>query len=205
MARVLRFARPTATAVASAIGPASCHPRPNKKTSDPEAHAGTQLPDHRRACCSAATMPAPSSRSTPASSSPSWSTTTPAARPTWRRALLSRHIGRHIAGNPRIIVQNMGGAGGIVGTKYLGEIAPRDGTMLGYFTGSTQRYVSHSRALQRRLPHLRIHRGAAERPHPFHAHRRPARHQDRGRRHQRREHRGRRACSATGRRTWRCG
>jgi tripartite-type tricarboxylate transporter receptor subunit TctC len=56
--------------------------------------------------------------------------------------LLSRHIGRHIAGNPRIIVQNMGGAGGIVGTKYLGEIAPRDGTMLGYFTGSSQRFVT---------------------------------------------------------------
>ena len=56
--------------------------------------------------------------------------------------LLSRHLGRHIAGNPRIIVQNMGGAGGIVGTKYLGEIAPRDGTMLGYFTGSSQRFVT---------------------------------------------------------------
>ena len=56
--------------------------------------------------------------------------------------VLSRHIGRHIAGNPRVIVQNMGGAGGIVGTKYLGEIAPRDGTMLGYFTGSSQRFVT---------------------------------------------------------------
>jgi tripartite-type tricarboxylate transporter receptor subunit TctC len=56
--------------------------------------------------------------------------------------VLSRHIGRHIAGNPRIIVQNMGGAGGIVGTKYLGEVAPRDGTMLGYFTGSSQRFVA---------------------------------------------------------------
>ena len=57
--------------------------------------------------------------------------------------LLSRHIGRHIAGNPRIIVQNMGGAAGLIGTKYLGEVAPRDGTMLGYFTGATQRYVSN--------------------------------------------------------------
>lgn len=56
--------------------------------------------------------------------------------------LLSRHLGRHIAGNPRIIVQNMGGAGGIVGTKYLGEIAPRDGSMFGYFTGSSQRFVT---------------------------------------------------------------
>ncbi len=57
--------------------------------------------------------------------------------------LLSRHLGRHIAGNPRIIVQNMGGAAGLIGTKYLGEIAPRDGTMAGYFTGATQRYVSN--------------------------------------------------------------
>jgi tripartite-type tricarboxylate transporter receptor subunit TctC len=57
--------------------------------------------------------------------------------------VLSRHIGKHIPGNPRIIVQNMGGAGGIVGTKYLGEIAPRDGSMLGYFTASTQRYISN--------------------------------------------------------------
>lgn len=57
--------------------------------------------------------------------------------------LLSRHLGRHIAGNPRIIVQNMGGAAGLIGTKYLGEIAPRDGTMMGYFTGATQRYVAN--------------------------------------------------------------
>ena len=57
--------------------------------------------------------------------------------------LLSRHIGKHIPGNPRIIVQNMGGAAGIIGTKYLGEVAPRDGSMVGYFTGSTQRYVSN--------------------------------------------------------------
>ncbi len=57
--------------------------------------------------------------------------------------LLSRHLGRHIAGNPRIIVQNMGGAAGLIGTKYLGEVAPRDGTMMGYFTGATQRYVSN--------------------------------------------------------------
>ena len=56
--------------------------------------------------------------------------------------LLSRHLGRHIAGNPRINVQNMAGAAGMVATKYLGEVASRDGTMVGYFTGATQRYVS---------------------------------------------------------------
>lgn len=57
--------------------------------------------------------------------------------------VFARHIGRHIAGTPNVIVQNMGGAAGLIGTKYLGEVAPKDGTMLGYFTGSTQRYVSN--------------------------------------------------------------
>ncbi len=57
--------------------------------------------------------------------------------------LLSRHLGRHIPGNPRIIVQNMGGAAGLIGSKYLGEIAPRDGSMMGYFTAATQAYVSN--------------------------------------------------------------
>src|SRR5262249_44680867 len=54
--------------------------------------------------------------------------------------VFARHIGKHIAGNPHIIVQNMGGAAGLIGTKYLGEVAPKDGSVLGYFTGSTQRY-----------------------------------------------------------------
>lgn len=56
---------------------------------------------------------------------------------------LARHIGRHIPGTPTIIVQNMGGAGGIVGTKYLGEIAPKDGSMVGYLSGAPQRFVSN--------------------------------------------------------------
>ena len=50
--------------------------------------------------------------------------------------LFAKYIGRHIAGEPNVIVQNMDGAGGIVGAKYLGAVAPRDGTMAGYFTGS---------------------------------------------------------------------
>jgi tripartite-type tricarboxylate transporter receptor subunit TctC len=57
--------------------------------------------------------------------------------------LIARHIGKHIPGKPNIIVQNMGGAGGLIGAKYLGEVAPRDGSMVGYFTGTTQRYVSN--------------------------------------------------------------
>ncbi len=52
--------------------------------------------------------------------------------------LIGRHIGRHVPGQPTVIVQNMGGAGGIIGAKYLGEKAPRDGSMVGYFTAAAQ-------------------------------------------------------------------
>ena len=48
---------------------------------------------------------------------------------------------RHVDGAPNIVIQNMDGAGGIVGAKYLGEVAPRDGTMAGYFTGTAFMYA----------------------------------------------------------------
>ena len=50
--------------------------------------------------------------------------------------LLAKHIAKHIAGNPPIIVQNKDGASGMVGALYLGEIGPRDGSMFGYLTGT---------------------------------------------------------------------
>lgn len=55
--------------------------------------------------------------------------------------LIARHIVKHIPGNPAIIVQNMAGAGGMVGARWLGEKAARDGTVAGYFTGAPQRYA----------------------------------------------------------------
>lgn len=55
--------------------------------------------------------------------------------------LIARHISRHIPGNPGIIVQNMAGAGGMVGARWLGEKTARDGTVAGYFTGAPQRYA----------------------------------------------------------------
>jgi tripartite-type tricarboxylate transporter receptor subunit TctC len=57
--------------------------------------------------------------------------------------LLSQHLSQHIAGNPRINIQNMAGGAGMVATNYLGEVASRDGTMVGYFTGAPQRYLSN--------------------------------------------------------------
>ena len=57
--------------------------------------------------------------------------------------VLVRHLSRHLPGNPAIVVQNMGGAAGLIGTKFLGEVAPRDGLTLGYLTAATQRYVAN--------------------------------------------------------------
>jgi hypothetical protein len=50
--------------------------------------------------------------------------------------LLARHLQKYLDGTPTIIVQNMDGAGGMVGNNYLAEVAPKDGSMMGYFTGS---------------------------------------------------------------------
>jgi tripartite-type tricarboxylate transporter receptor subunit TctC len=49
--------------------------------------------------------------------------------------LVARYLGRHLPGQPAIVVQNMAGAGGVIGTNYLGEIAKPDGLTMGYFTG----------------------------------------------------------------------
>lgn len=45
--------------------------------------------------------------------------------------LMSRHLPRFLTGSPTIVVQNMPGAGGLVSTNYLYNIAPRDGTVFG--------------------------------------------------------------------------
>ena len=55
--------------------------------------------------------------------------------------LFAKHVARHIDGAPSIIVQNMEGAGGIVGAKNLGEVAPSDGSIMGYFTGTAFMYA----------------------------------------------------------------
>lgn len=44
--------------------------------------------------------------------------------------LLGRHIGRHIPGNPSVVVQNMPGAGSLKATQYVYGIAAKDGLTL---------------------------------------------------------------------------
>jgi tripartite-type tricarboxylate transporter receptor subunit TctC len=45
--------------------------------------------------------------------------------------LLARHLGTHLRGRPTVTVKNMPGAGGLNGTNFLYNVAPRDGTVLG--------------------------------------------------------------------------
>jgi hypothetical protein len=41
--------------------------------------------------------------------------------------VIARHMGRHIPGNPTLIVQNMPGGGNVLATNYMYNIAPKDG------------------------------------------------------------------------------
>jgi tripartite-type tricarboxylate transporter receptor subunit TctC len=45
--------------------------------------------------------------------------------------LFARFLGKHIPGNPSIIVLNMPGGGGITAANYMAQIAPKDGTVIG--------------------------------------------------------------------------
>ena len=44
--------------------------------------------------------------------------------------LLGRHLGRHLPGNPAVVVQNMPGAGSAKATQFVYGMAPKDGTVL---------------------------------------------------------------------------
>jgi tripartite-type tricarboxylate transporter receptor subunit TctC len=48
--------------------------------------------------------------------------------------IVANHFPPHIAGKPHIIVKNLGGGGGMIGTNYLGEVAKPDGETIGFFT-----------------------------------------------------------------------
>lgn len=51
----------------------------------------------------------------------------------WARAI-SRHMGKHIPGNPIFVPKNMPGGGHIKATNYLYSVAPKDGTSIGIFS-----------------------------------------------------------------------
>src|ERR1051325_12101733 len=49
--------------------------------------------------------------------------------------VIARHFGKHIPGNPVVIVDNMPGAGGLVSANYLYKVAKPDGLTIGHFVG----------------------------------------------------------------------
>jgi tripartite-type tricarboxylate transporter receptor subunit TctC len=51
--------------------------------------------------------------------------------------VLAQHMGRHIPGNPKIIAQNMPGAGSLKAALYIFSAAPKDGTAFGTFARAT--------------------------------------------------------------------
>jgi tripartite-type tricarboxylate transporter receptor subunit TctC len=57
--------------------------------------------------------------------------------------LVARHIGRHIAGNPALVPQNMPGASSLTLTNFLFNTAPRDGTAIGMINQAmpTEQYL----------------------------------------------------------------
>lgn len=44
---------------------------------------------------------------------------------------LARHLGKHVPGEPTIIVQNMGGGGSRKATQYIYTVGPQDGSVIG--------------------------------------------------------------------------
>ena len=49
---------------------------------------------------------------------------------------IARHMGKHIPGNPALVVENMTGAGTLIAAKYLHSSAKPDGLTFGMFNGA---------------------------------------------------------------------
>ena len=61
--------------------------------------------------------------------------------------LIAAHVGRHIPGNPNIVVQNMPGAGGVVAANHLYNIAKKDGSVFGVtISPFTNQYLGKGKA-----------------------------------------------------------
>jgi tripartite-type tricarboxylate transporter receptor subunit TctC len=50
--------------------------------------------------------------------------------------LVSRHMGKHLPGTSTLIVQNMPGAGDVLATNYMYNVAPRDGSIIATFNNT---------------------------------------------------------------------
>jgi tripartite-type tricarboxylate transporter receptor subunit TctC len=76
--------------------------------------------------------------------------------------LIARYFPKHVAGNPSVTVQNMGGAGGIIGANYVYEIAKPDGLTIGVFSGMYLPQILGGSGVRYDLNKMPIIAGAAE-------------------------------------------
>lgn len=51
--------------------------------------------------------------------------------------IVQNNLGRHIPGNPTMIIKNRPGAGGAVSATYMGNVAPKDGTQIAMISPGT--------------------------------------------------------------------
>jgi len=56
--------------------------------------------------------------------------------------VFAKHFIKQIDGAPQLVIQNMPGGGGANGTMYLGEVAPKDGSMLGFITATAWNFAA---------------------------------------------------------------
>jgi tripartite-type tricarboxylate transporter receptor subunit TctC len=49
--------------------------------------------------------------------------------------LIARHFGKHVPGNPTVVVENRTGAGSLIAANYIFNQAPADGTVIGNWIG----------------------------------------------------------------------
>jgi tripartite-type tricarboxylate transporter receptor subunit TctC len=50
--------------------------------------------------------------------------------------MIARHLGRHIPGDPTVVVDNMPGAGSLISANYMYKVAKPDGLAIGHFDGA---------------------------------------------------------------------
>jgi tripartite-type tricarboxylate transporter receptor subunit TctC len=50
--------------------------------------------------------------------------------------IVARHLGKHVAGSPSVIVRNMQGAGSVVAANHIYNVSLKDGSELGLFAGN---------------------------------------------------------------------
>ena len=65
--------------------------------------------------------------------------------------IVAQHLPAHIPGSPTIVVRNVGGAGGLIGSNQLGEAAP-NGDTIGFFTLAMNDQLLGNAAMRTQYP-----------------------------------------------------